>query len=123
MWLPTCRLLLAAVLLSLLALAASSTSEQEPLKVVQRPRSLSLADTAELLDFHKFLGEIDSTSGKEHTAGMQLTCWLRAHNFTVELQELPPLDSRPHADTRYNVFAYRGTSRETPVLVTSHIDT
>jgi acetylornithine deacetylase len=47
--------------------------------------------------------------------GRWLAKYLESKNYTVELQEVLP--------KRFNVFAYKGKNRKTPLLVSSHIDT
>jgi acetylornithine deacetylase len=103
---------------SLLIAAAGETHQKpltSPLRVGDREQAL--------LDLHKLLVDTESISGNEHLISVRLTDFLRAHNFTVEHQELPPYPGNPHRGPRKNVFAYRGTSRETRILLTSHIDT
>ncbi|KAK6209046.1 hypothetical protein LQW54_006646 [Pestalotiopsis sp. IQ-011] len=87
--------------------------------VVQQPLSLpstkAQTESSALLDLHKSLVEISSISGSERNVSDFLGGYLRDRGFTVEA---------PHVtDDRRNIFAYTGSSRETRVLVTSHIDT
>jgi acetylornithine deacetylase len=68
-----------------------------------------------LLDLHRNLIELESITGNEKDVGKWLASYLKAYNFTVELQEVE--------SKRYNVLAYPGSKRETEILITSHIDT
>lgn len=86
---------------------------------------------APLLSLHRDLVEIESISGNEHDVGEYLVKYLRAHNFTVDRQQVGPLKARkqqlsPKAvgeSSRFNVLAYKGSSPKSRVLVSSHIDT
>ncbi|KAF2842864.1 Zn-dependent exopeptidase [Patellaria atrata CBS 101060] len=69
----------------------------------------------ELLYLHKRLVEIQSISGYEESVGLFLKAYLEEQNFTVELQEVE--------NKRYNVLAWPGETKNTSVLLTSHIDT
>jgi acetylornithine deacetylase len=71
--------------------------------------------TAPLLSLHKSLVEISSISGNERNVSDFLKGYLQDHGFTVE--------SQPVVGDRENILAYLGKSRQTRVLVTSHIDT
>ena len=97
-----------------------SNSLQQPLIDNTTPSS---SKHKSLLELHKSLIEINSISGNEHQIGIYLSEYLRSIDFTVETQTLPPLESNPKKATRFNIFAYPGSKRQTPVLVTSHIDT
>ncbi|KAM3084559.1 hypothetical protein ACMFMF_001914 [Clarireedia jacksonii] len=78
-----------------------------------------------LLELHKNLVEIESVVGNEYQVGQYIIRYLSAHNFTVETQELPPLETNPNKpnEPRLNVFAYKGHVRNTRLLITSHMDT
>ena len=111
------------ILLHWLAVAAL------PITAIASSQSL-LADEgaitlSPLLSLHKDLVEIESISGNEHHAGRYLVKYLTDHDFTVETQLVEPLELLAHEKQppRYNVFAYRGESRKTRILVSSHIDT
>ena len=99
--------LVAVLFLTELALSASAATQQ-PLR---SPTSL----TTSLLSLHKSLVEIPSISNSEQNVSSFLIDYLSSKNFTVEAQ--------PVAEDRENAFAYSGSSRETKILVTSHIDT
>ncbi|CAK7209713.1 hypothetical protein SCUCBS95973_000533 [Sporothrix curviconia] len=71
--------------------------------------------TADLVALHKSLVEIPSITGAEGHATAFLRSYLQGRGFTVETQ--------PVAPGRDNLLAYYGASRQTRVLVTSHIDT
>ena len=79
-------------------------------------------ENAALFSLHRELVNIESTPSKEHAIGVFLEQYLRSLNFTVERQNVTTdLD---HSLQRFNVFAYPSPSnRETPVLLTSHMDT
>ncbi|MCJ1276792.1 hypothetical protein MMC21_004599 [Puttea exsequens] len=87
-------------------------------------------DNSPLLSLHRDLVNIDSTSGTEGHLGDYLTHFLQSHNYTVEKQHLPPLSTsnspthpaKPDHD-RFNILAYPGTARQTPILLTTHLDT
>ncbi|OLN96040.1 Peptidase M20 domain-containing protein-like protein 1 [Colletotrichum chlorophyti] len=72
--------------------------------------------TESLLSLHKTLIEADSTTTAEALGTQALVLYL-SEKFTVETQVV---EGDP---SRQNVYAYRGTSRKTRVLLTSHIDT
>lgn len=99
---------------------ASLIPEQLPLvpissRIDQHDKILYPNTRNALLDLHRNLVEFESITGNERDVGRWLASYLKAHNFTVELQEV---ESR-----RYNVLAYPGSKRETEILITSHIDT
>ena len=77
-----------------------------------------------LLALHKTLVSIPSTSGEEHAIAVFLESYLKAYGFEVELQAVAPLSTTSSLERpRFNVFAYLAGHRQTPVLLTSHIDT
>ncbi|PQE12314.1 hypothetical protein CJF31_00000514 [Rutstroemia sp. NJR-2017a BVV2] len=89
------------------------------------PDYIAIDGTTELLELHKNLVEIESVVGNEYEVGQYLIRYLSAHNFTVETQKLPPLETNPNKpnEPRLNVFAYKGDLKNTRLLVTSHMDT
>lgn len=97
--------------LAFYALASGSLSRHSQLSLIDHERN----DDTSLLDLHRNLVEIPSISGSEHNVSLYLRDYLQDHGFTAELQ---PVD-----DGRENVFAYLGDTRQTRILVTSHIDT
>lgn len=84
-----------------------------------------------LFSLHKKLVNIESISGNEQSVGEFLEAYLISHNYTVERQYVGPLPTSLHdlrADEReqkqrFNLLAYPGENRQTPVLFSSHIDT
>ncbi|PSN65643.1 acetylornithine deacetylase [Corynespora cassiicola Philippines] len=68
----------------------------------------------DLLSLHRALVSHESITENEHDVGQWLASYLRAKNYTVELQEI--------SEGRYNVLAY-GSKRSTSILLSSHIDT
>lgn len=93
------------------ALASASRRPHSQLSLIENERN----DETSLLDLHRHLVEIPSITGSEHDVSHYLRDYLQDHGFNVELQSV--------IDGRENVFAYIGKTRETRVLVTSHIDT
>lgn len=71
----------------------------------------------DLVEFHKNLTEIESITYNEQEAGKWLAASLESQGYTVEKQY-----TRDDSG-RFNVFAYPGNTRETKLLVSSHIDT
>ncbi|KAI4593363.1 hypothetical protein KJ359_009894 [Pestalotiopsis sp. 9143b] len=94
------------------ARVAVASSVQQPLSL---PSNKAQTESSALLDLHKSLVEISSISGSERNVSDFLGDYLRDRGFTIEPQHV--------TDDRRNIFAYTGSSRETRVLVTSHIDT
>ena len=84
-----------------------------------------VSETTSLLALHRVLVEIDSTPDNENDVGVYLETYLRSLNFTVERQNLPHLPDHvdEHHGQRFNIFAYPPGNRETPILMTSHMDT
>lgn len=85
-----------------------------------------------LFSLHRDLVNIESISGNEQAVGDFLEAYLRSHNYTVERQYLDPpptnlLDLQAEKlreqKPRFNLLAYPGENRQTPVLLSSHIDT
>jgi acetylornithine deacetylase len=70
-----------------------------------------------VVDLLKSLMAIVSTSELEQDIGLFLESHLQLLGYTVERITIGP-DS-----TRHNIYAYLGTSRETRVLLTAHMDT
>ena len=81
-----------------------------------------------LFSLHKNLVNIESISGHEQAVAEFLEAFLISHNYTVERQYLDP---RPHSiqisqaeelrhhRQRFNLLAYPGEHRQTPVLLSS----
>ncbi|KAK7678246.1 hypothetical protein QCA50_018715, partial [Cerrena zonata] len=78
-------------------------------------------DGLSLLAFHKGLVEIPSVTLNEYSVSQFLKEYLEDAGLTVELQQVNA--DEKHAKPRYNIYAYLGNTRDTKVLVTSHIDT
>ncbi|MCJ1356421.1 MAG: hypothetical protein MMC33_006416 [Icmadophila ericetorum] len=76
-----------------------------------------------LLSLHKDLVEIESISGNEHAVAKYLEKYLKSRSFKVELQPVAALDNNITQSQRYNILAYSGNSRQTRLLLSSHIDT
>lgn len=78
-----------------------------------------------LISLHKDLISIESITGNEYDVGHYLHSYLSSRNFTVETQYVHSVQptASPHDKPRLNIFAYRGTTRSTRLLVTSHMDT
>ncbi|UPK92728.1 hypothetical protein LCI18_003663 [Fusarium solani-melongenae] len=72
-------------------------------------------EVTRLLELHKSLVEIDSTSGTKANCTKLLAKYLESRGFTVETQHVK--------GEQENILAYVPGSRENRVLVTSHIDT
>lgn len=85
----------------------------------------SLADIG-LLRLHEILVSIPSVTGDENAIAMFLKDLL-THDFQVKLQQVPDLehvsDEPSLRRPRFNVFAHPHGHRQTPLLLTSHIDT
>jgi hypothetical protein len=91
-----------------------SFSQQLPLIGPVEPK-LSSAEKSELLVLHKTLVQIESITGNEKKVGNWLSQYLQEQGLTVEKQNVAP--------NRFNVLAYPGNSRQTTLLISSHIDT
>lgn len=79
-------------------------------------------DKSPLLSLHRDLVNIESISNNEHNVGVFLESYLKDHNYTVERQYIDFIQSKKK-NARFNLLAYPGSKRQTPVLLTSHIDT
>ena len=90
-------------------------NEQEPLYTETSTRHLALTD--DLIAFHKNLTQIESITYNEEAVGNWLVSSLEGQGYHVEKQFV---DEKAR---RFNVYAYPGETRETKLLVSSHIDT
>ena len=81
-----------------------------------------------LFSLHKSLVNIESISGNEQAIAAFLEVYLTSHNYTVERQYLHPLPGSLQApqagefseqNHRFNLLAYPGENRQTPVLLSS----
>ena len=79
-------------------------------------------DKSPLFSLHHDLVNIESISNNEHNVGVFLESYLKDHNYTVERQYIDFIQSKKK-NARFNLLAYTGSKRQTPVLLTSHIDT
>lgn len=70
-----------------------------------------------VVDLLKSLMSIVSTSELEHSIGVFLEQHLQPLGYTVERIPIAP------GSDRHNVYVYLGSSRETRVLLTAHMDT
>ena len=77
---------------------------------------------------HKNLVNIQSISGNEQAVGEYIEAYLTYHNYTVERQYLDPLPGSLRSylaaklkpqKLRFNLLAYPGECRQTPVLLSS----
>ncbi|EGU77484.1 acetylornithine deacetylase [Fusarium oxysporum f. sp. conglutinans race 2 54008] len=82
---------------------------------VQLPFSHESLKSSALLELHKSLVERPSITGSEKHVTDFLQTYLQDAGFTVETQSV--------AKNRDNILAYYNNTRQTKVLVTSHIDT
>ncbi|PQE03440.1 hypothetical protein CJF30_00005426 [Rutstroemia sp. NJR-2017a BBW] len=102
--------------LLLLANWASATHSID----AQKPITAQISKSP-LLSLHKSLVEISSLTGDEHDVGKYLISYLKKQNLTIETQTVDVDEGG--SKTRQNILAYLGATRQTRVLVTSHIDT
>ena len=97
---------------------------------LERPVRFDEYESSEnpLFSLHKNLVNIESISGNEQAVGEFLEEFLEAHNYTVERQYVEPLPRSlkryPAEDVgaqkqRFNLLAYPGDHRQTPVLLSS----
>ncbi|PCD26316.1 hypothetical protein AU210_012746 [Fusarium oxysporum f. sp. radicis-cucumerinum] len=82
---------------------------------VQLPFSHESIKSSALLELHKSLVERPSITGSEKHVTDFLQTYLQDAGFTIETQSV--------AKNRDNILAYYNNTRQTKVLVTSHIDT
>ena len=126
-------LLIQWLLHCLLALFTTTFSQhiQFPLTPpLQQPLQLDKSELSNnpLYSLHKNLINIESISGNEPAIGEYLEAYLQSHNYTVLRQYLEPLprslrrhqaqNVRPQKQ-RFNLLAYPGERRQTPVLLSS----
>jgi acetylornithine deacetylase len=70
-----------------------------------------------IIPFLTSLMSIPSTSNHEHHIGLFLSTYLESLGYTVEAIPLTP------SSPRHNIYAYIGSTRDTRVLLTAHMDT
>lgn len=107
-----------------IAISFGDVHPQVPL-IQETHKSLLPDQTAQLLNLHKGLIDIESIVGNEYEVGQYLIKYLSAHNFSIETQIVPPLSTTTSIEEkpRLNIFAYKGETPNTRILVTSHMDT
>ena len=111
--------------------AATAKSYHETINTASLNYNVNGSELNALLALHKTLVSIPSVSDNEHDIAIFLCNYLKAQHLDVELQPVLPdsslIVSRLHNSVspkpRYNVFAHPRGHRQTPVLLTSHIDT
>ncbi|CAF9904365.1 MAG: hypothetical protein ALECFALPRED_007538 [Alectoria fallacina] len=107
--------------------------QSQPRPQIERPIRLEESELSKdsLFSLHQNLINIESISGNEQTVGEFLEAYLKSHNYTVERQYVDPLPTslqdfraeEPNQKQRFNLLAYPGENRQTPVLLSSHLDT
>ena len=119
--------------------------QQPPSQDLQQPPPRHAGDVNDprydaLVALHRDLVNINSISGHEHAVGIFLESYLKSLNYTVERQNVDPLVNScpPSTDAtalstdpptcqrvaqRFNLLAHPKGHRQTPLLLTSHIDT
>ncbi|KAH8897991.1 Zn-dependent exopeptidase [Thozetella sp. PMI_491] len=96
--------------------AAGVTFEQGRQQPLAKPSTFAQQTSVSgLVDLHKALVEQSSITGTEWDATEFLREYLQDKGFTVYAQYLE--------EGQQNILAYLGSTRETRILVTSHIDT
>lgn len=117
------------------ALASTTTALSQHLQyqlslALEQPARFDEYESSEnpLFSLHKNLVNIESISGNEQAVGEFLEAYLASHNYTVERQYVEPLPRSlqrfPAEDVRapkqrFNLLAYPGDHRQTPVLLSS----
>lgn len=117
---------LSCLLLSVVLIVMYYLSKSAGIHRLQCHLAISPVGEDSLLSFHRRLIEIPSISGHEHEVSIYLEQYLKARNFTVEKQEVDPIQTgAKEADRlqRFNLLAYPGASRSTRVLLSTHLDT
>ena len=124
-WLVQC--LLAAVSFQSSTTAATKQPSQYPLASSHGPDK-AYSNYKPLLVLHRRLVEIESITGNEYAVGVYLEDFLLQHNYTVERQYVGTQPGsfstlKGEKKPRFNLLAYPGSTRNTRVLLSSHIDT
>ncbi|KAM7184359.1 hypothetical protein V8F20_012256 [Naviculisporaceae sp. PSN 640] len=102
--------------LAVAALCFSATAARHQVQhPLQSNHDTPSRSSSPLIDLHKSLVEYPSISGSEANVTAFLSGYLQQKGFTVQAQTVD--------NDRQNLLAYLGSSEETRVLVTSHIDT
>ena len=122
-WLVHCALAFATLTFSQHFQYPSNLRLEQPLRLDEH----ELSNNA-LFSLHKSLVDIESISGNEQAVGEFLQAYLKSHNYTVERQYLDHLPSSlqdsqagelREQKQRFNLLAYPGDNRQTPVLLSS----
>lgn len=95
----------------------TKSKDQLTLSPQDSTENLPVISKSDLIKFHKSLIEIPSVSSNEDEVTNYLADYLTSNGLTVEwipVQQNPP---------RNNLYAYIGETRQTKILVTSHVDT
>lgn len=106
-----------------------SLHSQYPLALrLEQPFNFDASDPDKnpLFSLHKNLVNIESISGNEQAIGEFLEAFLKSKNYTVDRQYLDPLSTNHHhspvlggSKQRFNLLAYPGEKRQTPILLSS----
>lgn len=100
---------------------------QNPMNLETQPPHLidTQGTQSNLINLHKDLVSIESITGNEYDVAQYLHSYLSSRNFTVEYQHVQPvqLTNNSNDKPRLNIFAYTGKTRNTRLLITSHMDT
>ncbi|KAF7886006.1 hypothetical protein EAF00_010109 [Botryotinia globosa] len=107
---------------------SSSFSPSQILMSANAEHSRLTEIDSNLIGLHKDLVSIESITGNEYEIGQYLYSYLSSRNFTVETQHVSPNQSVSNVQNMYdkprlNIFAYKGTTRKTRLIITSHMDT
>ena len=95
---------------------------------LEQPFSFDASDPDKnpLFSLHKNLVNLESISGNEQAIGEFLEAFLKSKNYTVDRQYLDPVSTNHHhspelggSKQRFNLLAYPGEKRQTPVLLSS----
>ncbi|KAJ8060153.1 hypothetical protein OCU04_010502 [Sclerotinia nivalis] len=117
--------------LHLISIVESSSFDPPQIPInagAKNPHYQSTDPESKLVNLHKDLISIESITGNEYGIGQHLYSYLSSRNFTVETQYVSStqllhgvdnIDDKP----RLNIFAYKGTTRGTRLLITTHMDT
>ena len=104
--------------------------QYQPNLPLEQPIRLDSSESSKnpLFSLHKNLVNLESISGNEQAIGEFLEAYLKFHNYTVERQYLDPLPKSLRESQgeelngqkqRFNLLAYPGENRQTPVLLSS----
>jgi acetylornithine deacetylase len=93
-----------------------------------------IISSSPLLSLHRAICEVQSISNDELAVAKLLITTLKAHNFIVQAQHVPPMEGTNSTKERLNIYAFpdpgaygtsvtAGRGSKPKVLLTSHIDT